>query len=518
MRKMRLNSQSTPLFKNLKFQKLRGLLYLFAVAFLTFGISSCREKKDDAFVIAPSENVDAAKVTSIEPLTGGIAKPIIIEGEGFGTDTTKLHVKFINEKDPNDVTTANIIGVNGKMIYFNTPKLTYKDNLRIVIEITDKNGKSRAIDTSEKLGMYKYITEQTVSTVAGVPFASQGVAYTSPGTLSEARFSCPMFICVDAEKNVLIVERSFAKNQPEMDTSLQPKIDKNGKKQDQEGIISLLNEKANDVRIIKEDAPLVNAPTVSPNGKNAYVPHDVKFGYYSMSIEDGYGVKQRSMRTPPPPYKDVSNWKFSFVTDSKNVDKYPPIYTVMYNRELLKINPLTNEVEMLSKDIGTHQGSDIYLAFNPKEDNVMYLSVTSNHSIYRIDLKKDSIYAEPYAGLAVAKPTGGITTNKEGTYAGGLLGSARFNYPRQITFDNDGVMYIADCVNHCIRSINVGSDGTNRQVTVDRVVGTQGNPGLTDGGPDISQLNYPMGIAKSFDGTIYIADTRNYAIRKLVIQ
>lgn len=495
---------------------LKDLVYLFMTIFLIFGAVSCKEKDDGRIVIAASENADLATVSIIEPLAGGIATPIIIEGDYFGTDTTKLHVKFVNDADPNDVTTTKIIGVNGKMIYCNTPKLTYKENLKIVLEITDKNGKTKTIDTSKDHGVFKYRTEMTVSTVAGIPFNNQGAAYTSPGTLTSATFSCPMFICVDAEKNIVVVERNFAKVPPEMDQGLVPRLDEKGEKKNKSGIISLLNEKANEVRILK-DAANINAPTVSPNGQTVYVPFDEKFGYYMMSIADGYSVKQRSMQTPASPYKDVANWKFSFVTDPNNTDKYAPVYTVMYNRELIKTNPLNNEVEMLAQDIGTNQGSDTYLAFNPKEDNILYMSVTNNHSIYRIDLKLDSIYAEPYAGLAVTKPTG-ISTKKEGTYQGGTVTQARFNYPRQITFDDDGVMYIADCVNHCIRSINVGSNGTNRNATVDRVVGTQGNPGFTDGGPEISQLRYPMGIAKAFDGTIYIADTRNYAIRKLVVQ
>lgn len=506
--------------KNQKMCKLRvvnksrfGLLYLVAFFFLFIGFTSCEEEVTPGAVeVKASENADLAKVSLMDPMEGGIATPIIIEGENFGTDTTKLHVKFINEADPTDITTANIIGTNGKMIYFNTPKLTYKDNLKVVVSVVDKNGKSKDIE----VGTFNYKTEMTVTTVAGIPFSSQGAAYTSSGTLTTATFSNPMFLCVDADKNVIIVERHMFKGPPEIDMGLTTRIDNNGVKESRNGLISILNEKTNEVRIIKE-GDYINAPTVSPNGKTVYVPFDSKFGYYSMAVEDGYSVKQRAFLKPPAPYNDVNNWKFSFITDPTDSAKYAPVYTMMYNRELVRVDPLTNVSELLSSDVGTHQSSDTFLAFNPKEDNVIYVSVTNNHSLYRIDLKKDSIYAEPFAGLATVKPTG-IRTNQEGAYAGGTLRQARFNFPRQITFDNDGVMYIADCVNHCIRSIHVGSDGTNTELTVDRVVGTQGNPGHADGGPEISQLNYPMGIAKAFDGTIYIADTRNYAIRKLVVQ
>ncbi|HHT21914.1 MAG TPA: hypothetical protein GXZ87_01190 [Bacteroidales bacterium] len=491
-------------------------LYAVLMLFLFMGFSACGPEEVDGLKIAPSENADRAEVKSMEPMEGGIATPIIIVGDYFGTDTTKLHVKFINEEDPTDVTRANIIGVNGKMIYFNTPKLTYKDNLKVVVSVEDKNGKKKDIE----VGTFKYKTEMTVTTVAGIPFASQGAAYTSGGTLTAATFGCPMFICVDADKNVIIVERAFAKGGGNhIDVGLQPRIDNNGTLQGFGGITSLLNEKTNEVRVLKT-SDVVNAPTVSPNGKTVYVPLDVKFGYFSMAVEDGYSVKTRAFAQPASPYNNVDNWKFSFVTDPTDSSKYAPVYTVMYNRELIRIDPLTNASEMLAQDIGTNQSSDTYLAFNPKEDNVLYMSVTNNHSIYRIDLKLDSIFAEPFAGIAIVKPEGlraPYSGAHDGSYAGGVLRDARFAFPRQITFDDEGVMYIADSWNHCIRSIHVGSS-PHGGLTVDRVVGTQGNPGHADGGPEISQLNWPMGIAKAFDGTIYIADTRNYAIRKLVVQ
>ena len=125
--------------KNAAGQK-TGMLSILAFLFVFVVFSSCEKNEPTgSVVVKPSENAELANVTVIEPMKGGIAMPIIIEGDYFGTDTSKLHVKFINAADPKDVTKANIIGVNGKMIYFNTPKLTYKDNLRIVIEVTDVN-------------------------------------------------------------------------------------------------------------------------------------------------------------------------------------------------------------------------------------------------------------------------------------------------------------------------------------------------------------------------------------------
>ncbi len=457
----------------------------------------------------PADGNKPTVVDSIHPNVGGIATPILLYGENFGSDTTKLHVAFVNRKNRKDSICANIIGSNGDIIYFNTPKLTDIDSLDVMITTVDSKGKTRVINS----GVFKYNTETTVTTVAGIPFVNQEAAYTQEGNLGSATFSNPMFICVDADQNVIVIERVFNKSKPEMDTGLQPRINKNGKKENKSGIISKLNEKDNEVIILKNDANAINAPAVSPNGKSIYVPDDGGFNYYKMLINDDYKVSQRGFKKPSG-YNDKSNWKFCFVTDPQDLSKYASVYTLMYNKELIEIDPLTNESKLLTNDIGTPVGSDSYLAFNPKEDKVLYASITNTHSIWRIDLKKEPVKAEPYAGLALTKSK--ISTNKDGDYANGTLIQSRFNYPRQITFDNNGVMYIADCVNHCIRSINIG-DGTKTPL-VKNVVGTHGQPGFKNGGPKQAQLNYPMGIAKAFDGTIYIADTRNYAIRKLVIQ
>ena len=73
----------------------------------------------------------------------------------------------------------------------------------------------------------------------------------------------------------------------------------------------------------------------------------------------------------------------------------------------------------------------------------------------------------------------------------------------------DGSVYVADTMNHAIRKIT--TDGN-----IYTVVGT-GQPGFDgDGGPaEQAQLNQPYGLTVAANGDLYIADTQNQRIREV---
>lgn len=486
-----------------KSKRKKVLLFSAISLFLMFGFISCNNEGETLVTPVPADGDKATTITSFTPDSGGIATPMIIVGDNFGTDTAKIKVYF---KSGNDSIPASIIHSNGSRIYLVVPKLTYLDNLEVIVKITADNQNVRVNKFTTR---FKYKTQTTVTTVTGTMFPDVSVALSKGGTLSTASFSCPMFLCVDAEKNVIIVERLFDKVPPEMD--VRPLRPRNESGANMNGDFLMLNEANNSVVFMKNAGLVINAPTVSPDGSAIYVPTDAGADYFQMLRSENYAPRQKRIKiTSENSSITNSNWKFSFVTNPLN----GMIYTVMYNKQLVMIDPSTNLITVLCQDIGTNTGSDSYLAFNPKESNMLYVSVTNRHSIYKIDLNVDPLFiqAVPYAGAACQNLTGADARG----WADGLLADARFNYPRQITFDEQGVMYIADCVNHCIRTIdtkiNMG------EATVKTLVGFPGDKGNVDGGPDIAKFNYPMGIAKAFDGTIYIADTRNYSIRKLAVQ
>ena len=96
---------------------------------------------------------------------------------------------------------------------------------------------------------------------------------------------------------------------------------------------------------------------------------------------------------------------------------------------------------------------------------------------------------------------------------GGSALQASFNQPHEIRFDRKGDLYVVDMQNHVVRKIEM-STGVIRTV-----VGT-GKPGYQgDGGPaDRAMLRQPHSIQFGPDGSLYICDIGNHAIRRVDMQ
>jgi sugar lactone lactonase YvrE len=101
------------------------------------------------------------------------------------------------------------------------------------------------------------------------------------------------------------------------------------------------------------------------------------------------------------------------------------------------------------------------------------------------------------------------------TIAGGTAGwldgagtAARFNNPNGISVDAAGNLYVADTDNHRIRKI--ANDGL---WTVSTIAGN-GTSGSGDG--TAAQFDEPRGVSVDAAGNLYVADTTNHRIRKIV--
>jgi sugar lactone lactonase YvrE len=94
--------------------------------------------------------------------------------------------------------------------------------------------------------------------------------------------------------------------------------------------------------------------------------------------------------------------------------------------------------------------------------------------------------------------------------ANGTGSAARFYRPFGITIDG-GNLYVADTYNHTIRKIVISS------AAVSTLAGTAGASGSNDGLGAAARFYYPWGIAASFGTSLYVADSANHTIRKIEI-
>ena len=124
----------------------------------------------------------------------------------------------------------------------------------------------------------------------------------------------------------------------------------------------------------------------------------------------------------------------------------------------------------------------------------------------------DNIYVADHGNSAIRKisPSGNVTTlagNGTQGYADGAGAAARFTFPAGLAVDGVGNVYVADNGNNAIRKITPAG-------VVSTLAG--GGPhGFADGVGAAARFNAPTGLALDSAGNVYIADTYNYAVRKI---
>ena len=116
-------------------------------------------------------------------------------------------------------------------------------------------------------------------------------------------------------------------------------------------------------------------------------------------------------------------------------------------------------------------------------------------------------------------PTGQVSTvagqaQMQGS-ADGTGAEARFFWPEGVAVDRNGTLYVADTYNFTVRKIS-------RTGVVTTLAGQAGSPGSADGPGAASRFNMPMGVAVDGTGNVYVMDadfdqktTGNCTVRKI---
>jgi sugar lactone lactonase YvrE len=93
----------------------------------------------------------------------------------------------------------------------------------------------------------------------------------------------------------------------------------------------------------------------------------------------------------------------------------------------------------------------------------------------------------------------------------GIGTSALFNYPEGVARDGAGNLFVADSDNHTIRKIVISSG----EVTT--FAGSPGQSGSVDGVGSAARFNHPEGLAVDSMGNLFVADSDNHTVRKIAL-
>ena len=180
------------------------------------------------------------------------------------------------------------------------------------------------------------------------------------------------------------------------------------------------------------------------------------------------------------------------------VDSQGNLYVAdFYNHKIRKVTPSGMVTTLAGGSQGFADGTNTAAKFSfpsgitiDEQDNI-YVSDGGNHKIRQITL----------SGVV-----GTLAGSTKG-FGDGTGASAKFNSPSGIAVDSRGNLYVVDSENNKIRKI--ATDGT-----VSTFAGS--TSGDADGTGASAQFDLPQGITIDSKGNLYVADTYNHKIRKIL--
>lgn len=155
-------------------------------------------------------------------------------------------------------------------------------------------------------------------------------------------------------------------------------------------------------------------------------------------------------------------------------------------------------------------------------DGTIYVSENGNSVVRRIRRGAgNTVLVDTFAGLTTVVENRDrqkkLNSTRQGIDAfrnGDAIDEAGFRSPDDILIAPDGSIYVADSFNHSVRRIVRNGN----EVIVETVAGN-GVPGFADGQADKARFNLPVGLALSADGRLlFVADLRNHRIRVIDLQ
>jgi len=158
--------------------------------------------------------------------------------------------------------------------------------------------------------------------------------------------------------------------------------------------------------------------------------------------------------------------------------------------------------------VGSTDGPGSAARFGTQEqrtDAVLGLAASAAGVVYVADQANSTIrQIAPDGTTTTLAGVAGSTGTTDGTGT-----AARLNRPHDVALDSAGNLFVADTGNSSIRRITPAG-----QVTT--FAGTSGVGGSTDGAGSVARFSNPYGITIGPGNIVYVADTGNHVIRKIM--
>jgi DNA-binding beta-propeller fold protein YncE len=186
----------------------------------------------------------------------------------------------------------------------------------------------------------------------------------------------------------------------------------------------------------------------------------------------------------------------------------------MQNNAVRRVDAKTHEISTVAKDL--KQPHCIAFAV----DDALLICDIGNNRIQRVDASTEvesTFLNQKFAGpRAIEFDPGGqmYLAVREGNAIGKVnekfVPFVTVKSPKTISYGRDHTMWVADSDENKILNINLVTD------TITTVLGTGERGDGPDGDPLKCKLARPHGVLATADGTVYVADSENHRIRKLI--
>ncbi len=179
------------------------------------------------------------------------------------------------------------------------------------------------------------------------------------------------------------------------------------------------------------------------------------------------------------------------------------LYVSEYDGHTIRKVTLPGAVVTTFAGIAGNSGTNDGGASSARFHDPAGIAVDASNNVYVSDLTNSTLRKITSTGVTTTLAgAAGASGSADGTGS-----AARFYWPMGIVFNGSSI-YMADHFNSTIRKITTGG-------VVTTVAGIAGVTGTTDGSAARAKFSSPRGLAYSANGSLFVADTGNYTIRKI---